>query len=558
MPHPSNHRDAPNRFRSISHSVVLVVALMVLSFSTSAQEKDSLKIAVADSARQGIQHKLDKTDSIKNAALRKQDSLRNLPSSLAGKFETLKGKVLSRTDSIKGKSKPSFSLNADSLRPKSPTAVSDLSEKAGSVQQGIDDKRDGVQQKVNSSLSSANEKAQQQVDKLGLDTDKLQKQLPDAGLGDMKLPDTDLPDLKLPQGTPDLPQANLPALNSPSLNTALPETPAMPNANLPSGDVGNPLENKSGSSLNLPDLDGELNTDNVEKQIEAVGETTSEIQEQVTELKEIKESGLQDPDKLAEQAEQKVSDISEVQAVNKEIGAVAEKQKAYEAMVAKYKDKKVVIADMKRKMVNVANDQINQYTPQVKEAQTAMAKQKGILAKSGKVKGAVKKKENILGSKPFGQRVIPGITLQTMKREDFVVDLGLQAAYRLTERLSAGGGLTYTIGFNKSYDYYARGLGSFGTRAFGDFLLVNGFFVHGEFVWGQYRTSAMPSQETPPQNMCGFNTGLGKQFNLSKRVKGTMMALYRVEFVGKLPQQSKINVRFGFDLYPKRKKKIQG
>lgn len=49
--------------------------------------------------------------------------------------------------------------------------------------------------------------------------------------------------------------------------------------------------------------------------------------------------------------------------------------------------------------------------------------------------------------------------------------------------------------------------------------------------------------------------GIGKQFNISKKVKGHTLALYRAEFSGHLVDQSKINLRLGFDLRTDKKRK---
>jgi len=57
------------------------------------------------------------------------------------------------------------------------------------------------------------------------------------------------------------------------------------------------------------------------------------------------------------------------------------------------------------------------------------------------------------------------------------------------------------------------------------------------------------------QNVSSAYFGLGKQFNISKKVKGHTLFLYRAELKGELPDQSKVTLRLGFDLRTKKKKK---
>lgn len=50
--------------------------------------------------------------------------------------------------------------------------------------------------------------------------------------------------------------------------------------------------------------------------------------------------------------------------------------------------------------------------------------------------------------------------------------------------------------------------------------------------------------------------GIGKQFNISRKIKGSVLGLYRFELDGYMPASSKVNVRLGFH-YDFAKKKRQ-
>jgi hypothetical protein len=135
------------------------------------------------------------------------------------------------------------------------------------------------------------------------------------------------------------------------------------------------------------------------------------------------------------------------------------------------------------------------------------------------------------------------------------MDWGLQLGYRFTGRLTTGIGGTYRTGFSKSYDSFVKGLHVYGGRVYSDFLVRKGLFVHGEFEMLNTSDFITRTAEIPDASVWGSNIGIGKQYNLSKRIKGSIIALYRLEFNGHLPEQSKVNLRMGFHLKAKRKKK---
>lgn len=93
-----------------------------------------------------------------------------------------------------------------------------------------------------------------------------------------------------------------------------------------------------------------------------------------------------------------------------------------------------------------------------------------------------------------------------------------------------------------------------------DFLIKKGIYVHGECELlnaTHATTSANATPETKQYVSAGY-FGLGKQFNITKKIKGHTLLLYRAEFSGKLVDQSKVNLRLGFDLRTdKKKRKIE-
>ena len=118
----------------------------------------------------------------------------------------------------------------------------------------------------------------------------------------------------------------------------------------------------------------------------------------------------------------------------------------------------------------------------------------------------------------------------------------------------AGLGGVYRTGFNKSYPAYVKGLDIYGGRTYTEFLIRKGIYVHAEYEVLNATYSLNQNPEETRHISAGY-FGLGKQFNISKKIKGHTLALYRAEFSGKLVDQSKVNVRFGFDLRTDKKKR---
>jgi len=100
----------------------------------------------------------------------------------------------------------------------------------------------------------------------------------------------------------------------------------------------------------------------------------------------------------------------------------------------------------------------------------------------------------------------------------------------------------------------------YGYRAFADINLVKGIYVHGELekVSVESFVDEKANIDQTEQRITNFNFGLGKRFAISKKLNGSILVLYRAELEGHMPSVTKINLRLGFDLNMKKRKKIGG
>jgi hypothetical protein len=343
---------------------------------------------------------------------------------------------------------------------------------------------------------------------------------------------------------------DIPAIDAP--NTSIPDIGAMesPDVNLPS-DLKIPAIEEvplnqpeiTGLSENIPDIDGGLR----------------EVREYEGDLKKIKEGAQQDPDKLAELAEQKVSEMPVVNEATQEITKATEEQAKYEAMIQHYRDQKLIQEEIDRKYKAVANDYIIQQSEKVNAARDKLNISKYKKHSLSNIKDVFKRQSDELEGKKFYQRLVPGLNWQIYNKGFVSSDISLQIGYRLTPRLTSGIGIVYRLGFDKKFDSFVKGMNTFGGRVYADMLVVKGLFLHGEFeALRQDVSYKLYRNETVSPRVYESNFGLGKRFNITRNLRGNVIALYRLEYQGSLPI-NKIQVRMGIDyVFRRAKKKLDG
>jgi hypothetical protein len=392
---------------------------------------------------------------------------------------------------------------------------------AGRIQSVINDKTPEV-------VKGANEKM------LGSIPDMPEIQQPSSGEAKNILPVENVP----------LPGVDIPLSSSTVINASIPKY------NIPSIDV-------TPEDIKLPESPRIETNDigaNVQKQSAEVSENIESIDGYREQVKQVKTEGLESEEDISSKAEEKATSLDGVQDVKKGALMISDKQNEYAATMQRYRDKKVMQAELKRKLTNVANDRMNELSPKVKKAEGLLMNGKKITDKSTLLSKAVKKQANAMAGKPVGKRLVPGINFQGYNRSIYIVDAALQIGYHLSGRITLGVGGVYRLGFSKDYTSYMRGIDVYGGRIYGDFSVKKGFFFHTEGECLRTKDIAVTKQEHPGEHVVSVSLGLGKQYNITKRLRGNVLALYRTELKGRLPDQSKFNLRVGLNLAAKRKR----
>ena len=408
----------------------------------------------------------------------------------------------------------SFNTSAQHKKDTIEEKLDRLNAKTVLVQDYTGSKLDSVNQKINHPTEFIRDKTKGIVRKVPLN-EKVQH----ANISDVSMPDIG-PEVSTDVNLPT--DLKIPALEETSLNPP---------------DI-------TGLSENVPDINGGL----------------TEVRQYEGDLQKIKEGTQQDPDKLAELAEQKVSEISAVNDASQEITKATEEQAKYEAMVQRYRDQKLIQEEIDRKYKGVANDYIMQQSEKVNAARDKLNISKYKKHGLGSVKEIFKKQSDELEGKKFYQRLVPGLNWQLYNKGFVSSDISLQLGYRLTPRFTSGIGIVYRVGFDKKFDSFVKGMNTFGGRVYADMLIVKGLFLHGEFEALRQDASYTAYMNEPvSRKVCESNFGLGKRFNITRNIRGGILAIYRVEYQGALPAANKVNVRMGVDyVFRRAKKKLNG
>jgi hypothetical protein len=470
----------------------------------------------------------NKVSGVQQNSQHKIDSVLSQPASLEQKLMQ-NNPVAKSTDSIQ-------------------TALNNAQQKLEQPLNKIQDKAAGVENKVSSSVTQSQNKIESKLKEV---TDG-QANIPGIGEG-KQFPKSDLSlnsdAIKLPQT--DLPNANL---NLPTANT---------NVNKGVTGVGDvklpelPSVNTDVSKVKLPEVKSLDKVKSLSADTRQLDGKLADAEKYEGDLSKLKEG--EKLEALPQDAEKQVKNIGEVKGLSGEIDRAKKMQTEQEALIKKYQDKKQLQEEVKKKAMNVANDQLGKNAEVIKEAQNKLSIAK---KKSGSVKSfkdIFKKRSDELDGKKYYERFVPGITFQTHNKSVFSMDMGMQIGYRLSPRFTTGVGVTYSAAFDKKFDSFVKGTGAYGSRFYVDVNTVKSIFVHAELEYQKLNPDKFIQpikNDLGNRNAYSSYFGLGKKFNITRKISGSAIALYRLEYSGHIPSANKFLVRIGFDYRIRKEKKL--
>lgn len=510
---------------TVTHTKPVVPGTEIMLNKTRNELKspaDTNKLPELDTARH-------KVDSLKNFVNEKKSKLTTASDSIQQILNLPQQKVIQATVALQSQ--------VDSLVQKINKPVDKVNDELTEKQQSIQGEIDEAEAKVRTKVDAAQNSVQQNANKAADGNHQIRlgnQQLPEAGL-------------KIPGQESGINNFEVPNLSSPGVNPKQQIT-GTENLKLPDTKLDvNKLKEKA--DINVPGTD---KINNVSGEISKIDGKLSEAEKYSQEIKNIKENGLGDAEKIPDEIEKRVGETDEIKALNAEAAKVTE----YKDVVQKYKDKKLIQREIQRKAQMVATEKMNAMSPEFKAAQQQIAKARKLNPAVKSFKEMTKRRTNEMKGKPFRQRFVPGITIQAYNAEKFTVDCAIQTGYRLSGRLTMGAGYTYRISMSEDNTNFIAGEGVSGYRFYADFVLLKGFYIHGEFEKLSLNRSKQPLLlESSPDVVNGSYFGIGKRYNVSRKVKGSVSALYRVNYTGEVPGQSKVTLRVGLDLNLKKQKR---
>ena len=517
------------------------------SVEDSLRQKARLQVDSLNSKLEGVTERIPTEidlDSLNPGSwgediIQKADSIQHAPDA-----------VLSTVEQKLNKPQNILHQKTDSLTSLLEKPARVVNEKIDSTLNKINTRIDALERKVLGTVEKTESKLQEKVNSVTQDEVNI------PGLDKTNIPEIDIGDAEIStQGltgnlglAEDL-DVEIPGLDTESLELQLPEI-EIPDVNqqLDVPDVGDIKAIGDVKSIDaVDDVSGGL--DDVDRQL-------AELEKYEEELRKAKEADLAG---LEKRTEQELMKIDEAGGVAGEIQKAAAEQARYEAMARKYSDKKILEEEIRRKAKNVVTDEINHLSPAFKEAQEKIAANKKKYDEVLTMKDLPKRRSNDMRNKTFYQRLLPGVTLQVYGSDKILVDAGVQVGYRFTERLTAGLGGVYRIAISDEYRYLVRDVDIFGGRTYVDWNFRKALYLHGEFE--ALRVNADPVTPQPTANEKtedhAYNAygGIGTSFNISRRVKGSVLGLYRFELDGYVPNFNKVSVRLGFHYDLARRKK---
>lgn len=517
---------------------------------TSLLNGDSVKLNTT--SRDSVLHQqTEKKDSLAQQVSTKLDSLQNigLKAGLENKTDSLQQLAEKPLDELQEK----LAIPGEVVRSKTDSINGLLNKPSQAAEEElgkVDDKIDKVDNKISSVSDSLNHAIEKRAKSL---EEEAQEKINDIN-----------------PKAPNMPNIKTGAIPETGINADVPQVPAVEGLNVPQSDVTLPgVEtgdlNVGDVNITMPEMNdlGEIKTPdipdvNAVKKLGDVQKATGELNKVdgklaeadkvEAELNNIKQGKTEGVEK---EAENRLTNVQEVQALSSEKAKALAKQAEYDALIKKYRDKKLMQEEIVRKSKNVVNDKLNKFSPAVKEAQEQLSKAKRLRPKVTSVKDMLKNHPNAMKGKPFRERILPGITLQVYNNSPVTIDWETRIGYRLTGRLNVGLGGVYRIGISDQYELLVKSLNVYGGRFYADFTIKKSIYAHGEFELLSFQ-SAAPGPE-PKEHIVAGNFGLGKSFNISRRFKGHIMGLYRMEYEGHLPGINKVNLRLGFEYVLKKK-----
>ncbi len=464
--------------------------------------------------------------------------------------------VLDSLDSI-GRRGLRLASKADSVNHLLQLPVEKLNKALATALEKINTPLDSVSRGVNSRVDKAKKRLLQPVDSLervlngslGNASTKLNNYGSQLGISAKSSPNRNV---KLLAGNEHLPNLQIPTANlsAPGLTQPFGDT-QVPNVNPQLPDL------KSLTQERLQDLPGFTEIKEAKTGFNKVTSKIDQASQVASDIEKIAEGKIKDAKTLPTLVEKELIQRSGLEGNLTQVQALTAQQEQYKALIDKYKDKKRMQEEMKSKALSVANEYLTSKAPIITQSQSKLTKAKKLYGSFQSIKTIAKRGPNDMKQRTFIERLVPGVNLQIYRNDHVVVDVAPVLGYRLSNRWTVGLSGMYRVGADKQFNHFLQKEGVYGMRTYGQFTVKDGFFLHGELEALRLDSALTKSiNDERSSRLFGAYVGIGKSYAIGRRLRGNAVAMYRIDFNGGIPQQSKFGVRIGFQLETKKQRNL--
>ncbi|MBX2966854.1 MAG: hypothetical protein KF845_11960 [Cyclobacteriaceae bacterium] len=289
--------------------------------------------------------------------------------------------------------------------------------------------------------------------------------------------------------------------------------------NLSLPNINNPLTGGL-DNLNIPEIN--TNLGNVTGKISA-------IQNELPETPTIENIASKAEEKATELASEKFGELPGVPEIP------ADEEQAKEIVINEVKKQAIDHFVGKQDKLQAAMDQMSKYKQKYSSVQS--------------IKDLPKKLPNEMKGKPLRERLVPGLSLQIQKRNDWWFDFNPYIGYRFTGRITAGMGWNQRVAFNFGKGNFDQDMFIYGPRSYGEFRIKKGFSGRLEIETMNTPVRIPPSQDFATREWVWSSmAGLKKEYRISKSLRGNTQVLYNLfNPKYKSPYTDRLNMRIGIE-----------
>ncbi len=164
------------------------------------------------------------------------------------------------------------------------------------------------------------------------------------------------------------------------------------------------------------------------------------------------------------------------------------------------------------------------------------------------LKDAPKRPPNPLEGQPFNKRLRLGGNLQVNRQAPTSIDFSAKLGYLLNPKAQIGIGMAYRFSTGTNFSSFALNDELFSAKLFFDHFIYKSFYLQSVLEWNRTELKDKTDISLGTHWVQSGFVGLGKEFAISKKLKGSMSVLYNFLHDEKSPYKKPFVFRVGFRL----------